>query len=204
MITTRTSATVWGTALLLCGASPWAFAQLDENALDAAPNSDSPPEMQQQSAQPQGADKIYGSVGVDYASHFVSYGGDVWGGGNDFYGSQSTTFAYIDLGADLPNGFALTFGAWSDINNNTDEQTIGGNIQEIDVYGGLTYTTGAVTLRPRCGWRLAGASPGPVRRGGSGTLLRRGAYSTWFGFGGFGLGVRVGVGVGVRVTLAVT
>ncbi|MBS62239.1 hypothetical protein [Salinisphaera sp.] len=146
MITTRTSATVWGTALLLCGASPWAFAQLDENALDAAPNSDSPPEMQQQSAQPQGADKIYGSVGVDYASHFVSYGGDVWGGGNDFYGSQSTTFAYIDLGADLPNGFALTFGAWSDINNNTDEQTIGGNIQEIDVYGGLTYTTGAVTL----------------------------------------------------------
>ena len=36
MITTRTSATVWGTALLLCGASPWAFAQLDENALDKA------------------------------------------------------------------------------------------------------------------------------------------------------------------------
>ena len=134
-------------ASLLCGASPLAFAQMADESTRSAPNSDSPSQVQYESSEPSGtADKIYGSVGLDFASHFVSYGGDVWGGGHDFYGSQSTKFAYIDLGADLPNGFALTFGAWSDINNNADEDTIGGNIQEIDVYGGLTYTAGDVTL----------------------------------------------------------
>jgi hypothetical protein len=146
MINTRSCATPWLTALLLCGASPLALAQSGGESTNTAPNSDSPSQMQYESpktASP--GDKIYGSVGLDFASHFVSYGGDVWGGGDDFYGSQSTKFAYIDLGAELPGGFALTFGVWSDINNNADD-TLGGNIQEIDVYGGLTYTTGAVTL----------------------------------------------------------
>ncbi|ROO24295.1 hypothetical protein SAOR_15335 [Salinisphaera orenii MK-B5] len=138
----RTSATPWLTALLLCGAC----GTLQAQTADSAPNSDAPPEdTTMAETPPSPGEHISGTVGFDYASHFISYGGDVWGAGDEFYGTQSTTFGYVDLGVDLPNGFALTLGAWSDINNNA-ENSIGGNIQEIDVYGGLTYTTGAVTL----------------------------------------------------------
>ena len=89
-------------------------------------------------------DKITTSLGVDFASHFVCYGLDVWGGGDDFYGSESTMFVWADFTVDL-EPFALNFGVWSDLNDNADSP-IGGEIQEIDVYAELAYTFDKLTV----------------------------------------------------------
>lgn len=84
------------------------------------------------------------SLGYDYASHFVSYGADVWGGGDDFFGSESTSFLWADFAVDL-EPLTLNFGVWGDINSNGDD-SLGGSIQEIDVYVGLAYTIERFTL----------------------------------------------------------
>lgn len=88
--------------------------------------------------------KIGVTIGYDYASHFVLYGADVWGGGNDFFGSESTNFVWADVEVDLAP-FTLNFGAWGDVNDNADSG-LGGNIQEIDVYAGLAYTIDRFTV----------------------------------------------------------
>lgn len=89
-------------------------------------------------------DLVSGSASVSYNSHFVSYGLDVWGGGTDFFGSQSTMFLSTDITFDL-SPFALNFGVWGDINNNA-ESGIGGNIQEIDVWAGVSVDIDRFTL----------------------------------------------------------
>ena len=90
---------------------------------------------------------VSGSFGVDYASHFVSYGADVWGGGSDFFGSESTNFVYFDIGLALPKGFSVNFGVWGDVNDNSDgPATVGGNIQEIDTYIGVGYAAGIASF----------------------------------------------------------
>jgi hypothetical protein len=88
---------------------------------------------------------LSGDVGISYNSHFVSYGADVWGAGSDTFGKQSATFVYGDIGIAVTDDFALSFGAWSDVNNNVPSP-LGGQIQEIDVYGGASYKVGKVTL----------------------------------------------------------
>lgn len=84
------------------------------------------------------------SLGYDYASHFVVYGADVWGGGDDFFGSDSTSFVWADFSVDL-DPFKLKFGIWGDVNDNADD-SVGGSIQEVDVYIGLSYTIDRFTL----------------------------------------------------------
>ena len=81
-------------------------------------------------------------VGGDYNTHFVSYGFDIWGAGSDF-GENATFNPYaevsLDFGEVLPDGFAplvATVGVWTDINNNAPD-TIGGDLQEVDVYYSL-------------------------------------------------------------------
>lgn len=88
-------------------------------------------------------DFISGSAGVSYNSHFISYGADVWGGGDDFFGNQSTTFAWTDLGIAIDD-LTVNVGIWADINNNISD-SLGGNIQEIDWYIGGTYNFGPVS-----------------------------------------------------------
>ena len=83
-------------------------------------------------------DAISASVGASYNSHFVSYGADVWGGGDAFFGSRSTTFVWGDVGVALGDGWSTNFGAWADVNKNVPSG-IGGSIQEVDVYLGATY-----------------------------------------------------------------
>lgn len=90
-------------------------------------------------------DAISGDFGISYNSHFVSYGYDVWGGGSDFFGDQSTTFVYGDVMIALTDELSLSFGAWGDVNGNVSS-SLGGHIQEVDVYGGASYKLGLVTL----------------------------------------------------------
>ncbi|HUD53417.1 hypothetical protein [Parvibaculum sp.] len=104
------------------------------------------------------ADKVSGDVGISYNSHFVSYGSDVWGGGNDFFGDQSTTFVYGDLVIKPTAASSIFLNVWTDNNDNTKSQ-IGGHLQEIDLNVGGTYTIGIVTLGAAYGsWNYAGGA----------------------------------------------
>jgi hypothetical protein len=101
------------------------------------------------------ADKVSGDVGVSYNSHFVSYGSDVWGGGDDFYGDRSTTFVYGDLVFTPTDALSLFVNVWTDNNHNVPS-AIGGSLQEIDLNIGGSYTIGAVTLGAAYGsWNYA-------------------------------------------------
>ena len=94
------------------------------------------------------------SFGTDYTSHFISYGADVWGGGDQFspFSAKSTAFTYGTLSAALGKmgddvSFTGFVNVWADINNNV-ESGIGGSVQEIDVNVGVTAAFGnfSVTL----------------------------------------------------------
>jgi len=70
-------------------------------------------------------------VAFDFNTHFMSSGLDVWSTGNDF--SDNIAFnPSIDIALDFET-FALNFGTWWDVNNNT-AAAIGGQLQEVDVW----------------------------------------------------------------------
>jgi len=91
------------------------------------------------------AANLTGDLGISYNTHFISYGLDVRGGGTDFYGDRSTTFIYGDMFLKVTDSLTISFGAWADVNRNVTS-AIGGSIQEIDVYPGITYTLGMFTM----------------------------------------------------------
>jgi len=90
------------------------------------------------------AENVSADVGVSYNSHFISYGLDVWGGGNDFFGDKSTTWLWGDLAIKATDALTFTLTVWSDNNNNVPS-AIGGHIQEVDFDPGFTYAFGKVT-----------------------------------------------------------
>ncbi len=83
--------------------------------------------------------KISFAGGVDYNTHFVSYGFDVWGVGTDF-GDDATLNPWAEVAVDF-GAFSLFVGTWWDVNTN-GAASIGGQIQEIDVYYGLGFDVG--------------------------------------------------------------
>lgn len=113
----------------------------------------------------QAADKAYSlSLGVDFTSHFISYGADVWGGGGHActFSSQATHFAYGTLTAAFSDQLSGFVNVWSDINDNA-ESNIGGSVQEIDLNIGGTYTMDkfAFTLAHGC-WMYASDTEGII------------------------------------------
>lgn len=97
------------------------------------------------------------SSGVDFMSHFISYGADVWGGGTDSYpfANESTIFAWAQLNAAVSDEFTIYFNTWGDFNDNSDGD-LGGNIQEIDLTLGATYTLDKFTFGAAFGcWNYA-------------------------------------------------
>jgi hypothetical protein len=102
------------------------------------------------------ADNAYSlSLGTDFTSHFVSYGADVWGGGNDAnpFGEDSTIFVYGTLSLAINDQMGAFVNVWTDNNQNTDD-SIGGRLQEVDVNIGLTYTMEKFTfgITHGCWW----------------------------------------------------
>ena len=87
------------------------------------------------------------SAGVDVTSHFISFGADVWGGGNNAFPltSKSTTFVYGTLTAKFTDELSGYVNLWSDDNDNVDSG-IGGPIQEVDFNVGVNYTMGDFTF----------------------------------------------------------
>jgi hypothetical protein len=86
-------------------------------------------------------DKFSFSGGLDFSSHFISFGADVWGGGDEYFpfSARSTTFAYGTVTAKFSDELSGFVNLWSDLNDNTDSG-IGGPVQEIDFNVGFTYT----------------------------------------------------------------
>lgn len=90
-------------------------------------------------------DKVSGNLGVSYNTHFISYGADVWGAGDDFYGDESTTFVWGGVDIAVTDALSFNVGAWADVNDN-GTQSLGGNIQEVDYWVGASYAIDIVTL----------------------------------------------------------
>jgi len=81
-------------------------------------------------------DYISGSLGLAWNSHFISYGFDVWGTGGDF-GDNSTFNPTGQVNVEVGDVTVFT-GFWADVNNNAPD-TLGGSIQEIDVWLGASF-----------------------------------------------------------------
>jgi len=102
------------------------------------------------------ADKVSGDLSVSYNSHFVSYGADVWGAGDSFFGTNPTTFVNANLNFAVTDEFSIFLNGWGDLNHNAPS-SIGGSIQEIDFNIGASYTFGCVTAGIAYGsWNYAG------------------------------------------------
>lgn len=91
-------------------------------------------------------DVISGVLKLDFNTHFVSYGLDVWADGSSM--SEPTFNPNLELYFALPADFTLTLGTWWDVNSKPGGSTspLGGRIQEVDVYAGLGYTYDKFTV----------------------------------------------------------
>ncbi len=87
---------------------------------------------------------LSGSLTLDYNTHFVSYGNDVWNAGTDF-GHDATFNPALSLTWQLTDALSFTAGTWWDVNDNVTS-AIGGDLQEVDLFFGLTYDAGLVSV----------------------------------------------------------
>ncbi len=90
---------------------------------------------------PASEEVVTGSLKLDFNSHFVSYGADVWADDDSL--SDMGFNPALELVFALPNGFSATLGTWWDVNSKGDSSTsvgnIGGQLREVDVWAGLSY-----------------------------------------------------------------
>lgn len=78
--------------------------------------------------------KISGSFNLDFNTHFISYGFDVWAGGTSWSNYTLNPSAALSFDFDY---FSLEVGTWWDVNSNTTS-AIGGQLQEVDVWYGIS------------------------------------------------------------------
>jgi hypothetical protein len=92
-------------------------------------------------------DVISGVLNLDFNTHFISYGNDVWGDGSSM--SDPTFNPSLEIALELPAGFVATLGTWWDVNSKGggDSSPLGGRIQEVDVWAGLAYKIGDFTVK---------------------------------------------------------
>ncbi|MDB6132370.1 MAG: hypothetical protein JWM59_613 [Verrucomicrobiales bacterium] len=88
---------------------------------------------------PAPSDAVTGTLGLNYNTHFISYGQDIWQAGTDF-GDNATFNPSFELNFDLSHGFKAILGTWWDVNKNAPSNIGDDVIQEIDVWGGFSYT----------------------------------------------------------------
>ncbi|MEA3275389.1 MAG: hypothetical protein U9Q81_08925 [Pseudomonadota bacterium] len=75
---------------------------------------------------------------LDYNTHFVSYGADIWGGGSNWRSSRIGTFnPSLELVLAM-EPVSIYAGAWADVNRHGVPQ-YGDTVQEIDVWLGIGY-----------------------------------------------------------------
>ncbi len=84
---------------------------------------------------------VSGTLSFEVHTHFISYGADIWGAGTKW--RDALFQPSIELNFDLGGGYTGILGAWFDINDNADSD-IGGSVQEVDFYIGLSKDFGPV------------------------------------------------------------
>jgi hypothetical protein len=91
-------------------------------------------------------DVISGVLKLDFNTHFISYGADVWGDGSTM--SEPEFNPMLELAFALPADFTLTLGTWMDFvpSSKGGDSPIGGRLQEVDVWAGLSYTYEKLTV----------------------------------------------------------
>ncbi len=85
---------------------------------------------------------VSGTLSFDLNTHFISYGADVWGGGSAW--GDAIFNPSLELAFALPGDVTFLLGTWWDVNDNA-ASNIGDNIQEIDVWAGLSKSFGPVS-----------------------------------------------------------
>jgi hypothetical protein len=97
---------------------------------------------------PPAEDVVSGVLKLDFNSHFVSYGADVWGDDDSL--TDMGFNPLLELSFALPSNFTATLGTWWDVNSKGDSSTalgnIGGQLREVDVWAGLAYTYDKFTV----------------------------------------------------------
>jgi hypothetical protein len=82
-------------------------------------------------------------------SHFVNYGKDTYQDGSNLSDLQFNPS--LEFSFELPANFTLTLGTWWDVHNKApiggvSDSLIGGNVQEIDLWTGLSYKIDKFTI----------------------------------------------------------
>lgn len=90
--------------------------------------------------------KLSGNLSLEANSHFISYGLDVWEDGSSL--SRYAFNPSLSLTWELPGGLSATIGTWWDVNSKGggNSSPIGGRVQEIDIWYGLSYTVADFTV----------------------------------------------------------
>jgi hypothetical protein len=90
-------------------------------------------------------DVVSGVLNLDFNTHFISYGLDVWSDDNP--GISELNFnPMLELAFALPSDFTFTLGTWWDVTDKNTAGSIGGNLMEVDVWAGLAYTYEKFTI----------------------------------------------------------
>jgi len=79
---------------------------------------------------------VTGTLALTVDTHFISYGADVWGAGDNW--DDPLFHPMLELNFDLGKGFTGILGTWWDVNSNAPS-SIGDVIQEVDVWIGVAY-----------------------------------------------------------------
>ncbi len=82
---------------------------------------------------------------IDYNTHFISYGADVWAQGDDWGGDATINPSAQITFADVLGPVDLFMGTWWDVNDNVDS-AIGGQLQEVDVWFGASVDVDRFSL----------------------------------------------------------
>lgn len=80
---------------------------------------------------------VTGNLTVNYDTHFISYGQDIWGGGSSW--NDALVHPSLELDFNLGKGLQFYVNTWMDVND-LGVTSIGKYIQEVDINVGFYYT----------------------------------------------------------------
>ena len=92
------------------------------------------------------SENVTTSIGLDYNSHFMSYGANVWGTQTDDIGDEITFNPSIGFDFALSETSGIYTGVWADVNDIANPDPLGGSIQEIDYWLGYYFAAGDFTI----------------------------------------------------------
>jgi hypothetical protein len=109
---------------------------------------------------------LHGVLGMSYNSHYVSYGSDVWAGGDNFFGKQAVSFlsGLLSFKWDAFTADVSLFATLKD----PPSGSVSANVQEVDASLGGAYSFGSTTVSAHYQeWRYLGDSENIVDLGAS-------------------------------------